>query len=378
MSISAPVVPEAALGYLERLGKKYRNALVFSTSPTTDWWLQHYERVAEITIGGRFASTDRSHVQTLHPFDYAESANAHLLRATISKAIAWLGAEPSVVFVSGRRRVSCAVSASAMLPEATICLANSNRPRYLSLHMLLRNAAEQRSYCKEPDSRGERGVWEFTSWEKPDLYYRQNNFSELFVYQLAFHTGRFAEVLAMLNWHDPDNALRTGVEVGVYRGDHADQILLHNPEVRLTAVDMFDLHAERKNTAYTTQATDKTARRMGDQQHATEAYQSTVSKLQRYGSRAKVLKASSEEAVSQFSNLDFAYIDGDHSYGGCLADLQRWWEVIRPGGILAGHDFGVPRFGVSDAVNAFASKMQLIAVTNAASHGEWLIRKPYC
>jgi hypothetical protein len=36
--------------------------------------------------------------------------------------------------------------------------------------------------------------------------------------------------------------------------------------------------------------------------------------------------------------LDFVYIDGDHRREEVEKDLSHWWQKVKPGGILAGHD----------------------------------------
>ena len=36
--------------------------------------------------------------------------------------------------------------------------------------------------------------------------------------------------------------------------------------------------------------------------------------------------------------IDFLFIDGDHSYEGCLQDWQDWNQFVAPGGIVAFHD----------------------------------------
>lgn len=38
-------------------------------------------------------------------------------------------------------------------------------------------------------------------------------------------------------------------------------------------------------------------------------------------------------------SFDFVFIDADHSYDGCLADIQAYFQLVRPGGVLAGHDY---------------------------------------
>jgi hypothetical protein len=40
--------------------------------------------------------------------------------------------------------------------------------------------------------------------------------------------------------------------------------------------------------------------------------------------------------------LDFVFVDGDHRYEHVVRDLNEWWELLRPGGVMAGHDFVQP------------------------------------
>lgn len=57
------------------------------------------------------------------------------------------------------------------------------------------------------------------------------------------------------------------------------------------------------------------------------------------------------DAVKDFapSSLDFVYIDGDHFYDRVLEDLTEWSKIVKPGGIISGHDYlthGHPEIGV--------------------------------
>merc|ERR1711988_1795637 len=38
-------------------------------------------------------------------------------------------------------------------------------------------------------------------------------------------------------------------------------------------------------------------------------------------------------------SYDFIYLDGDHSYKGVKQELPLFWDKVRPGGVLAGHDY---------------------------------------
>lgn len=38
--------------------------------------------------------------------------------------------------------------------------------------------------------------------------------------------------------------------------------------------------------------------------------------------------------------VDLLFVDGDHSYEGCHADINAWLEKVRPGGLIYMHDVG--------------------------------------
>jgi predicted O-methyltransferase YrrM len=49
--------------------------------------------------------------------------------------------------------------------------------------------------------------------------------------------------------------------------------------------------------------------------------------------------------------FDSVFIDGDHNYAECLADIEVWSALLRPGGIISGHDYWPRDVGVMDAVS---------------------------
>jgi len=65
----------------------------------------------------------------------------------------------------------------------------------------------------------------------------------------------------------------------------------------------------------------------------------------------------SNDAVSKFKDesIDFIYIDGDHTYEVCLADITEYWNKLKPGGIMAGHDYCErhTHYGVVESVRKF-------------------------
>lgn len=51
---------------------------------------------------------------------------------------------------------------------------------------------------------------------------------------------------------------------------------------------------------------------------------------------------------------DLVFVDGDHSFEGCLRDLNNWWPNLAQGGSVLIHDYyDHPDHGVCDAVDKF-------------------------
>ena len=76
------------------------------------------------------------------------------------------------------------------------------------------------------------------------------------------------------------------------------------------------------------------------------------------GERARVMAASSLHAADVLKHhaFDLVFIDADHSEAGCREDIEAWWPLVKPGGWLAGHDFGKFRDdGVGRAVLGFSA-----------------------
>lgn len=74
-----------------------------------------------------------------------------------------------------------------------------------------------------------------------------------------------------------------------------------------------------------------------------------------------VIRSDSSKAAWMFKDVDFVFIDGDHSYKGVMKDLEAWWPVITTKGIFAGHDLisKNPYNGVKKAVDEFTKKLGL-------------------
>ena len=72
------------------------------------------------------------------------------------------------------------------------------------------------------------------------------------------------------------------------------------------------------------------------------------------------------------NNLDFVYIDGDHSYEQVKKDIENYFPKVRIGGILAGHD--INQTDVFKAVSEFAVKKKLKVKVDFQ---DWVILKEH-
>jgi FkbM family methyltransferase len=98
---------------------------------------------------------------------------------------------------------------------------------------------------------------------------------------------------------------------------------------------------------------------MGGEKTLREIFESNI---ERAGVDAMVLpiqKRSVNAAVAfEENSIDLLFIDGDHAYESCFADLCAWFPKVKPGGIILGHDCRSGS-GVMQAVDQFVEKFGL-------------------
>jgi len=107
-------------------------------------------------------------------------------------------------------------------------------------------------------------------------------------------------------------------------------------------------------------------------------------RLAPFGDRAEIHRMTSAEAAPAFADgsLDFVYIDAQHHYEAVVEDLTLWFPKLRPGGLLAGHDYldgevRGTRFGVKRAVDEFAANRGLdLGVTLERDYPSWFCFVP--
>jgi hypothetical protein len=146
-------------------------------------------------------------------------------------------------------------------------------------------------------------------------------------------------------------------EVGTWKGDFSARILeLLEPRL-LYLIDPWEYRGESEyeHSMY--------GGHKPDGARAIEAiHQSVVDRFstQIESGQVVVMRMRSDQAAAQLPNesLDWAYIDADHTYESVIADLRNFHGVVKPGGMLAGDDFGEAGWwenGVTRAVEEFTA-----------------------
>lgn len=163
-----------------------------------------------------------------------------------------------------------------------------------------------------------------------------------------------------------------GVEVGVFAGDMSKWLLARN-DIRLTMVDSWTTH--EKEGQYANSDDFHANLTQDDQDHFQQLAKNAVAFA---GDRACIVKASSLDAAKlcDDESLDFVFIDADHSYEGCKADIDAWYSKVKVGGLFGGHDYentDFPKFGVTHAVNDFVHMKKL--ALDLGDNFTWFVRK---
>lgn len=146
-----------------------------------------------------------------------------------------------------------------------------------------------------------------------------------------------------------------GAEIGVWKGAYSASFCEANPKLHMLCVDpwlSYPAWLDTKN-ASPEKATEQIA----------DAYQIAQTRLRRLN--CTIVRAFSVDAAKTVADnsLDFVYIDGNHVKDAVLEDLDTWSPKVRPGGIVAGHDYRAftnkPTIHVIEAVQEFTRRHQI-------------------
>lgn len=137
--------------------------------------------------------------------------------------------------------------------------------------------------------------------------------------------------------------LKTGAEIGLGYGGNAENMLKTKNMEHLYGIDPFT-HKEGANDVINF-----------SQEDFDDICKFVQKKLSPFKNRFTFIRKASVDAVNDVpDNLDFVYIDGDHSYQGVFDDLCAWTKKVKMGGIISGHDYNHPNLpGVKRAIDEF-------------------------
>jgi hypothetical protein len=140
-----------------------------------------------------------------------------------------------------------------------------------------------------------------------------------------------------------------GAELGVFCGDFSREILRIVQPAQLDLVDLYQGRVTSGNE--------------NGQNMRTVDMEVMGRELQGLGWPAVICPCDSvvylESMIDRGERLDWVYIDTDHEYATLSEELRLAREVVRPGGIIAGHDYSRAFPGVLQAVTEFITRHEL-------------------
>lgn len=159
--------------------------------------------------------------------------------------------------------------------------------------------------------------------------------------------------------------LTSGVAVGVGFGGHCESLLDYRGIDTLVGIDPY-------TSDETSDDTDALTQHEMDRIHDI-----ALDRLARFGRRFELMRRSSTDAVSRFEDgsLDFIYLDGKQDFDAVGSDLCAWFDKVKEGGIIAGHDYDNPEMpDVQQAVDGFFQRLGW-TVQHAGDFVWWVEKK---
>lgn len=122
-----------------------------------------------------------------------------------------------------------------------------------------------------------------------------------------------------------------GIEIGTACGDSAFSILDEMPNCTLWSIDPW-LHVPGRHF----EAGEK-------QQYHDKNRESAIKRLRQYGDRVHIYRMTSKRAFDCLcgQKYDFVWVDGDHSPDAVSFDIDNYIRLVKTGGFLGGHDYGL-------------------------------------
>lgn len=181
---------------------------------------------------------------------------------------------------------------------------------------------------------------------------------------------------------------KSGIEVGVKRGGYADSLISKWSYCRKYIMidpwlkqNFYDDYANVPNT------------------EQNRIFNMAMNVVNKYSNRVEfiILRTTSENAIPYLKGnfYDYIYLDARHDYISVKNDINMYFALLKPGGIIAGHDYldstkvagnewlldskgkkNSDFKAVKSAVDEFAYKYKLNITLTNEKNKSWMIRKP--
>jgi hypothetical protein len=161
---------------------------------------------------------------------------------------------------------------------------------------------------------------------------------------------------------------KIGAEIGVEQGKFSETLCKANPDLHLYSIDPWEAYMRGSHVI--------------SQARLDRYYHEAVRCLAPY--KCDIVKRHSLDVVRKFkpNTLDFVYIDGNHEFEYVMQDIILWSKIVRPGGIVSGHDWCVDikgrlPFHVIQATKVFTEVYNIRPWFRTADHApSWFWVKP--
>ncbi|TAH33058.1 MAG: class I SAM-dependent methyltransferase [Alphaproteobacteria bacterium] len=132
-----------------------------------------------------------------------------------------------------------------------------------------------------------------------------------------------------------------GAEVGVWKGDFSEKILRFRDPQRLYLIDPWQFDEGIVTIGARHGLPPGINMEKVDDGAGIENIYHYVAKRFANQNNVQIMRHTSVDAAAkiQDASLDWAYIDGDHSYQAVAQDLRAWHPKIKSGGVLCGDDY---------------------------------------
>jgi predicted O-methyltransferase YrrM len=120
---------------------------------------------------------------------------------------------------------------------------------------------------------------------------------------------------------------KTGiVEIGRFNGGSTFVLTSANPDIPIYSIDIAPKDDDRLKSYF---------------------------RQENLGSNVELIVGDSRKKYDHISHVDVLFIDGDHTYEGCMADIENWYDEVIPNGHILFHDSYLGSHGVQDAIVDF-------------------------